>query len=252
MKKIILITGATSGFGKASAEKFASEGWNLIITGRREERLTDLAKKLTKKYAVEILPLVFDVRDRDATITLLSKLPAKWTKIDVLLNNAGLALGTEPFESADIDNWDTMINTNIKGTLYVSKAVIPFFIKNKKGHIINITSTAAKNVYPGGNVYCASKQALDAITQAQRIDLLQYGIKVTSIAPGAAETEFSDIRFKGDKKKADAVYKGYQPLSAEDVANTIFYCATLPKHVCINDLVITCTAQANSLFINKK
>lgn len=251
MKKIILITGATSGFGKASAEKFASEGWNCILTGRRQERLDTLAKRLAKRYAIEVLPLVFDVRDRDSVATILGKLPAKWTKIDVLLNNAGLALGTEPFEEASIDNWDTMIDTNVKGVLYVSKAIVPYFIKNKKGHIVNITSTAAKNVYPGGNVYCASKHALDAITQAQRIDLLQYGIKVTSIAPGAAETEFSEIRFKGDKSKADAVYKGYQPLSAEDVAHTIFYCATLPKHVCINDLVITCTAQANSLFIHK-
>ncbi|WP_447641541.1 MULTISPECIES: SDR family NAD(P)-dependent oxidoreductase [Chitinophagaceae] len=252
MKKIILITGATSGFGKASAEKFAADGWSCIITGRREDRLNGLAKQLTKKYGVDVLPLVFDVRDRDAVATALGKLPAKWIKIDVLLNNAGLALGTEPFESADLDNWETMIDTNVKGVLYVSKAIIPYFIKNKKGHIINITSTAAKTVYPGGNVYCATKHALDAITQAQRIDLLQYGIKVTSIAPGAAETEFSEVRYKGDKAKADAVYKGYQPLSAADVANTIFYCATLPKHVCINDLVITCTAQANSIFTFKK
>ncbi|MFT4203368.1 MAG: SDR family NAD(P)-dependent oxidoreductase [Chitinophagaceae bacterium] len=251
MKKIILITGATSGFGKASAEKFAANGWNLIVTGRRE-RLNDLSKRLAKKYAVDILPLVFDVRDREAVSGILGKLPAKWAKIDVLLNNAGLALGTEPFADGDLDNWDTMVDTNVKGTLYVSKAIVPYLIKHKKGHIINITSTAAKNVYPGGNVYCASKQALDAITQAQRIDLLQYGIKVTSIAPGAAETEFSEVRFKGDKAKADAVYQGYQPLTANDVADTIYYCATLPKHVCINDLVMTCTAQANALFINKK
>lgn len=252
MKKIILITGATSGFGEASAKKFASEGWDCIITGRREDRLLKLAKQLEKKYGTEVLPLIFDVRDREAVENTLSKIPAKWKKVDVLLNNAGLALGTEPFEDASINNWDTMIDTNIKGTLYVSKAIVPFFIKNKKGQIINITSTAAKTVYPGGNVYCATKQALDAITQAQRIDLLQYGIKVTSIAPGAAETEFSNVRFKGDNTKADAVYKGYEPLQAEDVANTIFYCATLPKHVCINDLVITCTAQANSLFTYKK
>lgn len=252
MKKIILITGATSGFGEAAAEKFAKEGWDCIITGRREERLTALSQKLKKKYAIDVLPLVFDVRDRLAVEKNLSSIPAKWKKIDVLLNNAGLALGTEPFEDASLDNWDTMIDTNIKGTLYVSKAIVPFFIKNKKGHIINITSTAAKNVYPGGNVYCATKEALDAITRAQRIDLLQYGIKVTSIAPGAAETEFSQVRFKGDKTKADAVYKGFQPLVADDIADTIYYCATLPKHVCINDLVITCTAQANALFTYKK
>lgn len=252
MKKIILITGATSGFGKASAERFASEGWDLIVTGRRKERLDELSKRLNKKYGAEVLPLAFDVRDRQVVADTLGKLPAKWKKIDVLLNNAGLALGTESFESANQDNWDTMIDTNVKGTLYVSQAIVPYFIKNKKGHIINITSTAAKDVYPGGNVYCASKHAVDAITKAQRIDLLQYGIKVTSIAPGAAETEFSQVRFKGDKEKASAVYQGYEPLHAEDVADAIFYCATLPKHVCINDLVITCTAQANALFVHKK
>jgi len=252
MQKIILITGATSGIGKASAEKFASEGWDCILTGRRQDRLEKLAKQLAKKYGVSILPLVFDVRDRDAVTNILGKLPAKWTKIDVLLNNAGLALGTEPFADADMDNWDTMIDTNVKGVLYVSKAIIPYFIKNKKGHIVNITSTAGKDVYPGGNVYCASKHALDAITKAQRIDLLPYGIKVTSVAPGAAETEFSEVRFMGDKEKASAVYNGFEPLHAEDVASTVFYCATLPKHVCINDLVITCTAQANAFFTNKK
>ena len=251
MKKIILITGATSGFGKASAEKFASEDWRCIITGRRKERLDTLARQLEEKYKVDVLPLVFDVQNRQTVTEVLGNLPEKWRDIDVLLNNAGLALGTETFENADMDNWDTMVDTNVKGTLYVSKAIVPYFIKNKKGHIINITSTAAKDVYPGGNVYCASKHALDAITKAQRIDLLQYGIKVTSIAPGAADTAFSEVRHKGDKAKADAVYTGYEPLHAADVADAVYYCATLPRHVCINDLVITCTAQASALFLHK-
>jgi 3-hydroxy acid dehydrogenase / malonic semialdehyde reductase len=252
MSKIVFITGATAGFGKADAIKFAENGWNCIISGRRKDRLDSLAKELEEKYKVEILPIEIDVQNKTDVFDKIGSLPKKWQNIDVLINNAGLALGTENFEDADLDNWDTMIDTNVKGLLYVSKAIIPLFIEHKKGHIINMTSTAAKDVYPGGNIYCATKHAVDAITKAQRIELLKYGIKVTAIAPGAADTEFSQVRFKGDTSKADKVYAGYEPLHAEDIADTIFYCANLPKHVCINDLVITCTAQANAFFFDKK
>lgn len=251
MSKIILITGATSGFGKAIAEKFASEGWNCIITGRRKERLETLSKSLLEKNKVQVLSLNFDVRNREDVFTQLSNLPSEWQQIDILVNNAGLALGRDNFDEASIDDWETMIDTNVKGLLYVSKAIVPYFIKNKKGHIINIGSTAAKDVYPMGNVYCATKHAVDSISQSQRIELLQHKIKVTAIHPGAAETEFSDIRFKGDKVKSEAVYAGYDALQANDIADVAYYCATLPMHVCINDLVITCTAQANSFFTHK-
>jgi NADP-dependent 3-hydroxy acid dehydrogenase YdfG len=251
MSKTILITGATSGFGKAIAEKFASEGWNCIITGRRKERLETLAKSLAEKNKVKILPLVFDVRNKTAVFEQLTNLPTEWQYIDVLVNNAGLALGRDNFDQANLDDWETMIDTNIKGLLYVSKAIVPYFTKNKKGHIINIGSTAAKDVYPMGNVYCATKHAVDSISQSQRIELLPHHIKVTAIHPGAAETEFSEVRFKGDKVKSTAVYAGYDALQANDIADVTYYCATLPPHVCINDLVITCTAQANSFFTHK-
>ena len=251
MSKIILVTGATSGFGKAIAEKFAAAGWNCIITGRRADRLEEIAKALQTVYSVNVWPLLLDVRDREAVTNAFTNLPAEWQSIDLLVNNAGLALGRDSFEHASIDDWDTMIDTNVKGLLYVSKAIIPYFIQHEKGHIINIGSTAGKEVYPLGNVYCATKHAVDAISKAQRIDLLQYGIKVTSVHPGAAETEFSVVRFKGDADKARQVYQGYEPLHPEDIADTVFYCATLPAHVCINDLVITCTAQANSFFTYK-
>lgn len=251
MEKIIIITGATSGFGKAIADKFATNGWNCIITGRRKERLLEVAKELTDKFHVNVLPLVFDVQVKDDVFSAIDNLSTEWKDIDVLVNNAGLALGRDSFDNANLEDWETMIDTNVKGLLYVSKAVLPKMIENKKGHIINIGSTAAKEVYPNGNVYCATKTAVDAISKAQRIDLLPHKIKVTAIHPGAVDTEFSIVRFKGDEAKAKAVYEGYEPLHAEDIADTCFYCATLPQHVCINDLVITCTAQANSLFTYK-
>ena len=252
MNKIILVTGATSGFGKAIAEKFASEKWNCIITGRRKERLDELAEQLTSNYKINVLPLAFDVSKKEEVFSAIENLKDEWRNIDVLVNNAGLAAGRDLFDKASLDDWDTMIDTNIKGLLYVSKAVIPLMIKNKKGHIINIGSTAAKEVYKEGNVYCATKHAVNAISEAQRIDLLQHKIKVTAIHPGAAETEFSLVRFKGDEQKAKAVYEGFEPLHAADIANTVFYCANLPTHVCINDLVITCTAQANSFYTYKE
>src|SRR6478735_2991240 len=246
----ILITGATSGFGKAIALKFAAEGHHCIVTGRREDRLEEVTNEM-RRNKVGVLPLTLDVCSRDAVERTFAGLEEQWQDIDILVNNAGLALGRDTFENADLDDWDTMIDTNVKGLLYMSKAVLPYFIKNKRGHIINIGSTAAKEVYKDGNVYCASKFAVNAISQAQRIDLLPYTIKVTCINPGAAETEFSLIRFKGDEQKAKAVYEGFEPLRAEDIADTIYYCATLPAHVCINDLVITCLAQANSFYTYK-
>ncbi|HWB26757.1 MAG TPA: SDR family NAD(P)-dependent oxidoreductase [Chitinophagaceae bacterium] len=248
MNNIILITGATAGFGKAIAEKFASQGWNCIITGRRKERLEELAGRLTSQYNVKVLPLYFDVQVKEEVFEQIENIPGEWKNIDVLVNNAGLAAGRDSFENALLEDWEQMIDTNIKGLLYMSKAVLPYFISKQKGHIINIGSTAGKEVYTNGNVYCATKFSVDAISKAQRIDLLPHKIKVTAIHPGAAETEFSLVRFKGDEKKAKAVYDGFEPLHAEDIAATVYYCATLPQHVCINDLVITCTAQANSYY----
>jgi 3-hydroxy acid dehydrogenase/malonic semialdehyde reductase len=245
-----LITGASSGLGKATAEKFAAEGWNLILTARRKEKLAVVVNDIEKKYGVKTLSLIFDVQDKKAVFEHLENLPKEWQAINVLLNNAGLALGRDPFEEANLEDWETMIDTNLKGLLYASKAVLPFIIA-QKGHIINIGSTAGKEVYKDGNVYCATKHAVDAISKAQRIDLLQHQVKVTAIHPGAVETEFSLVRFKGDTTKADAVYAGYTPLKAEDIADTIWYVANTPEHVCINDLVITCTAQGNSTTIFK-
>ena len=250
MSKIILITGASSGFGKATATKFAAGGWNLILTGRRKEKLDELAKALEANYGIKTLCLTFDVQDKKAVFDNLQNLPTEWQAINILVNNAGLALGRDSFENANLEDWETMIDTNVKGLLYASKAVLPMLIK-EKGHIINIGSTAGKEVYKDGNVYCASKHAVDAISKAQRIDLLPYQIKVTAIHPGAADTEFSVVRFKGDAEKANAVYTGYTPLMAEDIADTVWYVANTPAHVCINDLVITCTAQANSMYLQK-
>lgn len=251
-KKIVLITGATSGFGEATAKLFAKNGHSLIISGRRAERLEKLSKELVAGYNVEVLPLCFDVQNSAEVEKAISSLPEKWQNIDVLVNNAGLASGYGTIQDGDIEDWDKMINTNVKGLLYVTKNITPLMIKRGKGHIINIGSTAGKEVYLNGGVYCASKHAVDAISKGLRIDLLEHGIKVTQICPGAAETEFSEVRFHGDKEKAKNVYKGYQPMSAEDIAELIFYSATLPAHLCINDLVVTSLAQANSFYINRE
>ena len=251
MNKIIFITGASSGFGKATAEKFAANGYHLIITGRRENRLEELKTELQNKFGVEVLPLVFDVRERDAVQTAISSIPDRWKQVDVLVNNAGLALGRDYFEEASLEDWDTMLDTNVKGLLYVSRAVLPFMTARNRGHIINLGSVAAKDVYEKGNVYCASKAAVDSISKGMRTDLLRHRIKVTAIHPGAADTEFSLVRFKGDAASAKKIYEGYQPLSAADVADVIYYCASLPDHVCVNDLVLTCTAQADAFYTFK-
>jgi hypothetical protein len=249
---IIFITGATSGFGKAIAEKFASHQYNCIITGRRKEKLLAVADDLQKRYGVKILPLVFDVRNRDEVFEHINNLPQEWKTIDVLVNNAGGAWGRDSFENGLLDDYDTMIQTNVNGLLYVSKAVLPLMIANKKGHIINMGSVAAKDMYQNGNVYCAAKAAVDAISRTMRIDLLQHKIKVTAIHPGAADTDFALVRFKGDAEKAAQTYKGYEPLHAEDVAGITYYTATLPAHVCINELTVTCTAQADGIYFYKE
>jgi 3-hydroxy acid dehydrogenase / malonic semialdehyde reductase len=251
MQKNILVTGATSGFGKAIATVFAANGWNCIITGRRKERLDELAATLTNDYKIDVLPLCFDVRDKSAVFSQLMNLPGNWQSIAVLVNNAGLALGRDSFEKANLDDWDTMIDTNVKGIMYVTKALMPLLINNKT-HVLNIGSIAGKEVYKDGNAYCASKHAVDAISKSMRIDLLSYGIKVTAIHPGAAETEFSVVRYKGDLQKADNTYVGFEPLVAKDIADITWYCANLPAHVCINDLTVTCTAQANATIFHKE
>jgi len=250
MNKTIFITGATSGFGKASAKLFAKNGDNLIITGRRKDRLAALAQELIHKFNIKVVVLCFDVRNNEEVLNAINSLDNK--KIDILINNAGLASGLNKIQDGSLEDWEKMIDTNIKGLLYVSRAIMPLMIKNKKGHIINIGSTAGKEVYQNGNVYCASKHAVDAISKAMRIDLLEYGIKVTQICPGAAETEFSEVRFYGDKKKAKQAYAGYTPMSAEDIASVIYYVTTLPENLCINDLVLTSLAQANSFYTEKK
>jgi len=252
MIKTIFITGATSGIGKACAVKFAQNNYNLIITGRRQERLTELANELISTYSIKVLTLAFDVRDKDAVAKAISTLTEEWKKIDILVNNAGLAVELLPVNKGLLDDWERMIDTNIKGLLYVSHNIIPLMIENGCGHIINIGSIAGKEVYPNGNVYCATKHAVDALTKAMRMDLLSYGIKVTQIAPGAVETEFSLVRFKGDATKAKNVYKGYTPLNAEDIADAVYYVSSLPSHVNINDLNIMPLAQASTMIFNKK
>ncbi len=248
---IVFITGASSGFGKAIAEKFAAAKYSCIITGRREVQLKKLAQELEQKYQVSVLPLVFDVQHREEVFEIFKQIPTLWQDIVVLVNNAGLSLGRDSLEKGSVDDWDTMIDTNIKGLLYVSKAVIPYMTQRRQGHIINIGSIAGKEVYQNGNVYCATKAAVDALSASMRIDLLSYGIKVTAIHPGAAETEFSLVRFKGNVEAAQQVYQGYTPLSAQDIADVVYYCATVPPHVCINDLVVTCTAQASPHYLHR-
>ncbi len=249
---IALITGASSGFGRATALKFAEHGWDVIITGRRKEKLEELEHIILDTYETKVYSLCFDVRDRKQVKIELDALPHFWKEIDVLVNNAGLASGMSAIYDGDIDDWEKMIDTNVKGLLYVSRSILPWMIERKRGHVINIGSTAGKDAYAYGNVYCGSKFAVDAITKSMRIDLLPHGIKVTAVNPGAAETEFSLVRFKGDAEKAKSIYKGFDPLQAKDIADVVWFAASRPPHVNLNDIVITPLAQANSVYINKK
>jgi 3-hydroxy acid dehydrogenase / malonic semialdehyde reductase len=251
MNKIILITGATSGIGKACAQKFAAAKYNVIITGRRKERLDALKTELEGEHGILVLPLCFDVQDREAVFATINSLPIEWQNISILVNNAGLALGRDNFEEADLNDWETMMGTNVNGLLYVTRAVLPFMVAQKNGHIINMGSVAGKEVYEKGNAYCASKFAVDALNKAMRIDLLKHNIKVTGIHPGAVETEFSLVRFKGNTATAAAAYNGLVPLTGSNIADIIFYCTSLPAHVCINDLVVTPTQQADAIYFNR-
>lgn len=248
--KTILITGATSGFGEATARLFARSGWNVIVTGRRKERLDALVNEF-QTLGISCLALAFDIRDRKATVEALEGLPDVWTP-DVLVNNAGLAAGLGPIQEGDIDDWEQMIDTNVKGLLYITRTLVPRMIRRGSGHILNIGSTAGKEVYPNGNVYCATKFAVDALTKAMRIDLLPHLIKVTGICPGMAETEFSLVRFKGDTERASGVYKGIAPLRGKDIADIIWWVVNAPSHVNINDLVVTCTRQASAYHVHRE
>ena len=250
--KIALITGATAGIGKATAFKFAENGYDVIITGRRRERLHAVSGEIRNKFKTDVLSLAFDVRSRVEVQHAIDSLEDKWRNINVLVNNAGLASGLSNIQEGSIDDWEAMIDTNMKGLLYISRAVMPMMIENENGHIINIGSIAGKETYAKGNVYCATKHAVDALTKSMRIDLLPHGIKVTAIHPGAVETEFSLVRFHGDAEKAKSIYKGFQPLSAEDIAETIYWTASRPAHVNINDLVIMPTVQADTKHLIKK
>jgi 3-hydroxy acid dehydrogenase / malonic semialdehyde reductase len=252
MKRTILITGATSGIGEATALKLAENNFNLILTGRRNERLQLLKGKIESETQAEVLTLCFDVRNRHETEAAINNLPEKWKKVDVLINNAGLAVGLSSIANGDTDDWERMIDTNIKGLLYISKVISARMIDQGEGHIINISSIAGRETYPMGNVYCASKHAVQAITKGMRLDFLQHGIKVTSVCPGAVDTEFSLVRFKDDLQRAQKVYEGFTPLYAEDIAETILFVVTRPKHVNIDDILVMPADQAYSRDFNRK
>ncbi|HVS93619.1 MAG TPA: SDR family oxidoreductase [Mucilaginibacter sp.] len=252
MSKIALITGATAGIGEACAHVFARERYDLVLTGRRADRLEKLANQLNYEYNVEVAIAAFDVRSREEVIKNLEDLPDEWKKINVLVNNAGLSQGLDPIQNGSYGDWETMIDTNIKGLLYVTKVVSNWMVENGSGHIINLGSIAGKEVYPNGNVYCATKHAVGALSDGMRIDLLSHGIKVTAVHPGAVETEFSLVRFKGDQARAKKVYDGFTPLTAVDVAETIWFAVSRPEHVNINELTVMPTAQANATTIFRK
>lgn len=253
MRKITLITGATSGIGNATAKRLAKEGFNVIITGRRKDKLEELKKEILNASSdAKVLALSFDVRVYSDVEANLRNLPDEWQNIDVLVNNAGLAVGMNPIHEGFVDDWERMIDTNIKGLLYVTRVVSPGMAERKSGHIINIGSIAGREVYPNGNVYCATKHAVDALSKGIRMDLIHYGIKVTQICPGFAETEFSIVRFKGDKDRADKVYDGFVPLSAEDIADTIYYAVSAPDHVDVQDVLVMPKAQASATIFHKE
>jgi 3-hydroxy acid dehydrogenase/malonic semialdehyde reductase len=249
MSKTALITGATSGIGKATAEILAKNNYKIILCGRREDRMVELKKELSK--LTEVHTLLFDVRDKKAVSESIASLPEAFSTIDILINNAGNAHGLDPIQNGDLDDWDAMIDINVKGLLYVSKAIIPQMIERTSGHIINIGSTAAKEVYPNGNVYCATKHAVDALNQGMRMDLNPFGIRVGAIHPGMVQTEFSEVRFKGDTDRAEKVYQGFMPLQPEDIADIIHFVVSRPYHINIADLVVMSTAQASSTIIKK-
>jgi 3-hydroxy acid dehydrogenase / malonic semialdehyde reductase len=250
--KIALITGATSGIGEATALAFAKEGYDLILTGRRANLLSTLSSKLEEEYKIKVLSLNFDVREYSQVDKYLSNLPEPWYQIDILVNNAGLAVGLNPLNAGVVDDWERMIDTNIKGLLYVSRIVSNYMIKRKSGHIINIGSIAGKSTYPNGNVYCATKYAVDALSKGMMMDLNEYNIKVSQVCPGAVETEFSQVRFKGDTERAATVYNGFKPLCAGDIADVILYIVKAPAHVNISDVVILPAAQASATIFNRK
>ena len=252
MRKIALVTGATAGIGTATAEILAENGYNLIITGRRKELLDRLKNELGVKYKSDVHALNFDVRIRKHAEDAIDSLPKSWKNIDVLINNAGLAAGLAPVHEGLIDDWDQMIDTNVKGLLYITRKVAPQMVKRGSGHIVNISSVSAKETYENGNVYGATKHAVDALTKGMRIDLAKYGVKVTSISPGMVDTEFSLVRFKGDKARADKVYEGMTPLSADDVAEAVWFALSRPAHVNINDILIMPTAQPNITTVVRK
>lgn len=251
MAKIALITGATSGIGAATANTFAAQGYDLILIARRENLLETHAQQLIDQYGVKVKKIQADVRDKENINYVLTTLPAEWKNVAVLVNNAGLSQGLDPIDKGDTDDWDTMIDTNVKGLLYVTKVVSGWMVERKQGHIINIGSIAGKEVYPNGNVYCATKHAVDALSKGMRADLLPYGIKVTAVHPGMVETEFSIVRFKGDENRAKKVYDGLEPLIAQDIADAIWYAASRPAHVNINDMLIMPTAQATGTLVKR-
>lgn len=249
MSKTVFITGATSGIGMATAQLFAQQKFRLVLCGRRQERLSQLQNELGA--ITEVTTLQFDVRDKEAVFSAVESLPSGFKEIDILINNAGNAHGLDPIQDGSIEDWDAMMDINVKGLLYVSKAILPQMIERNSGFIVNIGSTAGKEVYPGGNVYCASKYAVNAINKGMRIDLNKYNIRVSGIHPGLVQTEFSDVRFKGDTKRAEKVYQGYKALQAEDIADIIHFVVTRPYHVSIEDLVVFPTAQATATIVNK-
>lgn len=248
---IALITGATSGIGKSTAEIFAKNGYNVIITGRRQERLAEFKNHLESNYKIKVHTLCFDIRKLAEVEKAINELPVEFKNIDVLVNNAGLAAGLSAIQDGNIDHWERMIDTNIKGLLYVTKHICRLMIENKKGHIINVGSVAGKEAYANGNVYCGTKHAVDALNKSMRIDLLPYNIKVSSVNPGMVETEFSIVRFDGDENRAKKVYEGLQPLTPDDIAETIYWMASRPAHVNINDIIIMPAAQANSTTVKR-
>lgn len=251
MAKIALITGASAGIGEATAHRLAQDGMDLILTARRKDKLNAVAKNIADKYGTNAHCAVFDIRSKTETDSFVNSLNKDWKNVDILVNNAGLALGREPFQDGNVDDWEVMFDTNVKGLLYISKLISKGMIERKSGHIVNISSTAATQVYANGNVYCATKHAVMALTKAMRIDLLKYGIRVSSVSPGAVETDFSIVRFKGNKEQADKIYQGFEPLVANDIADLVSYILSRPAHVNINDLEVTCVAQANSYYWHK-